>query len=76
MYSYLEDINGGFLIYTKDLDYFKSLEGVKFFGLSECCRGTLEELEKEVGKFYYIYLKSNSNSYKIKPINMTNKGGI
>ena len=70
MYSYLEDINGGFLIYTKDLDYFKSLEGIEFFGLAECCRGTLEELEKEVGKFYHIYLKSNLSLYEIKSINI------
>ena len=34
MYSYLEDVNGGFLIYTKDLDYFKSLEGIDFFWIN------------------------------------------
>ena len=69
MYSYLEDVNGGFIIYTKDLNYFKSLEGIEFFGLTECSRGTLEELEKEVGKFYHIYLKSNSGLYEIKSLN-------
>ena len=70
MYSYLEDINGGFLIYTKDLDYFKSLEGITFFGLVECGRGTLEEIEKSFGKFYHIYLKSNLSLYEIKSINI------
>ena len=68
MYSYLEDVNGGFLIYTKDLDYFKSLEGIDFFGLVECGRGKLEEIEKVFGKFYNIYLKSNLSLYEIKPI--------
>ena len=69
MYSYLEDVNGGFLIYTKDLDYFKSLEGIDFFELVECGRGTLEEIEKSFGKFYHIYLKNNSALYEIKSIN-------
>ena len=69
MYSYLEDANGGFLIYTKELDYFKSLEGIDFFGLVECSRGTLEEIEKVFGKFNHIYLKSNSALYEIKSLN-------
>ena len=69
MYSYLEDVNGGFLIYTKDLHYFKSLEGIEFFGLTVCMFGTLEEIEKVFGKFYHIYLKSDLSLYEIKSIN-------
>ena len=68
MYSYLEDVNGGFLIYTKDLEYFKRLEGIDFFGLVECARGTLEDIEKDFGKFYHIYLKSNKCLYEIKSL--------
>lgn len=68
MYSYLEDVNGGFLIYTKDLDYFKSLEGIDFFGLAECGHGSLEDIEKVFGEFYHIYLKSNLSLYEIKSI--------
>ena len=67
-YSYLEDNNGGFLIFTKDLDYFKSLEGVAFFNLHECGRGSLDEIEKAFGKFYHILLKSDTCLYEIKPI--------
>ena len=58
MYSYLEDVNGGFLIYTKDLEYFKSLEGIDFFGLVECGRGTLEEIEKSFGKLVILSLQT------------------
>ena len=55
--------------FLKDLDYFKSLEGIEFFGLVECGRGTFEEIEKSFGKFYHIYLKNNSALYEIKSIN-------
>ena len=69
IFSFLEDVNGGFLIFTKDLDYFKSLEGIEFFNLVECGRGTLEEVENAFGKFSHIYIKSNLALYEIKSIN-------